>query len=84
MSKQNILLVNEHGQEIVGIKTTDGKTGKIIFTINIALSHLECLLPPTGLEYENGLYTFIFKDGREIKYKLGFILDCSVDHWMGI
>ena len=80
MSKKVIKLVNDHGQEVAGIKTTSGDVVEVEFTLRTEDGFMDCLLPPVGLEYENGEYTFVFKDGHEQKYELKLILNCSVEN----
>ena len=86
MSIQKVKIANEHGQEIKGIKATNGNIEKIVFTVDTVTKHIECKLPSVDLEYdkENESYTFIFDNDLEQQYKLDFILDCSLNRWLGI
>ncbi len=77
MSTNNVKLIDENNNEIVGVELSDGAIGKINFTHHTAHQIFDCKLPSGVKENSDGTNTFHLSNGKAINRELKSILDLS-------
>ena len=82
MPTNNIKLVDENDNEIIGIELLNGEIGKIKFVHSTDHQVFDCTLPLKIKENEDETNTFILKSGKTINRTLKLILDSSQDSYL--
>ena len=76
MSINNIDLITETGEKIIGVKLTNGDTGEIKYIHDSKNNVYDCALPKSIQQNEKG-YTFVLSSGENIEADIESILESS-------
>ena len=82
MSTNNIKLVDEDNNEIIGVELSNGELGKIKFVDHVEQNVRICTLPNDIKENTDGTNNFHLSNGSIIRRELSAITDSSEHYYI--